>query len=96
MLAVVELIKTASGFSATAPDLPALNISAPTRDQTLARAHLEAEVLLGAYFAKHGKLPTCRSLAELRASEQFHAAELYEVYVEDHQLAAMAKHQAST
>jgi hypothetical protein len=93
MLAVVQILKTASGFAATAPDLAALNVSGPTRDQTLAKAHLAAEVLLGAYFAAHGKLPACRSLAELRATEPFRSAELYEVYVEDHQLTAMAKHQ---
>lgn len=96
MLAVIQLTETASGYTATAPDLPALTVTGQTRDQTLAKAHLEVEVLLGAYFAEQGRLPACRSLAELRADAQIGSGELYEVYVEDHQLAAMAIHQAGT
>ena len=47
MLVVVQIENTAGAYVATAPDVPELCLKGQNLDQTIARAHLEIEVLLG-------------------------------------------------
>jgi hypothetical protein len=94
MLVTVHVTQTNDSYLATTPDLPECQLAGADLGTTLARIHLEIEAHLGEVLATTGALPQARSLSELKASGKFAAGSLYEIYVEDFQLAAMAVHQA--
>jgi predicted RNase H-like HicB family nuclease len=94
MLITTYLERTKTGYRADVPDLPHCAAAGDSLDQALAKIHLAIEVSLGEWFAREGKLPTVRPLRELQESGAYTGGSLFEIYVEDLQLAAMAVHQS--
>ena len=94
MLIAIHVAHLNGQYQAIAPDFPDCVATDSDIGSTLARVHLAVEVHIGALLATREDLPTIRTLAELRQTSEFSSGQLFEVYVEDHQLAAMAIHQA--
>lgn len=81
-------------YAVITPDLPECTAHGYELGQLLARVHLKIEGHVGQLLLDKKALPQPRTLQELRKSGEFSAGALYEIYLEDHQLAAMAVHQA--
>jgi len=94
MLFTVQVTCTAGHYHAETPDLPECTASGTQLSQVLARVHLEIEARVGQLLAQKQDLPTLRSLNEIQQSGDYASGGLYEIYVDDHQLAAMTVHQA--
>jgi len=81
-------------YTAITPDLPECATHGYELGQLLARVHLKIEGHVVQLLLDNITPPRPRTLQELRKSGEFSAGALYEIYIEDHQLEAMAVHQA--
>ena len=94
MLFTVYVTGEGSRFHALTPDLPECEATGTDLSQTLARVHLEIEARIGQLLLAGQPVPSPRSLTEISHADEYAHGGLYEIYVDDHQLAAMAVHQA--
>ena len=94
MLFTVYVTGEGSHYHAMTPDVPDCEATGTDLSQTLARVHLEIEAQIGQMLLAGKPLPSPRSLTEISHLPDYEHGGLYEIYVDDHQLAAMAVHQA--
>lgn len=82
----------AGGWEASAPDVPAVRIAAPTSGEALARVRLALEGAIAERLGRGGALPEVRSLQELAANAE-PGSRYFEVHMNLRHLAALARHQ---
>ena len=94
MLFTVYVTGQGDHYHAMVPDLPQCEATGTDLSQTIARVHLEIEARIGQMLLDGEPPPIPRSLEQLGHLDEYQHGGLYEIYVDDHQLAAMALHQA--
>ncbi len=94
MLFTVYVTGQGGHYKAMVPDLADCEATGTDLSQTLARIHLEIEARIGRMLLAGQPKPAPRTLTDISHSDEYAHGGLYEIYVDDHQLAAMAVHQA--